>query len=216
MLVRRGVEHHLGPEPVERAVDALGVLHVADHREHPQLRVLGHDLVMHEVQPVLGVVEQHQLRGHEARDLSHQLGTDRTSGARHDDPLAAQEVAHLVHVEFDRLAAEQVLDTHVAHLGQRGAPLLQVGQAGQRLHAHLRLRAEAGDLAHDLRGHRRVGDHDDLDLPLLQHARQVGDRAQHRDALDQVPGESRLVVDDKNFCLIHFSGYLYKSFHREW
>jgi len=76
------------------------------------------------------MVEQRELARRERGDLARQLGADRAAGAGDQDALVAEEVAHLVHVEHDRLAAEQVLDAHVAHLRERGAPLLQVGQAG--------------------------------------------------------------------------------------
>ena len=163
---------------------------------HRQRRVLGDQLVVDVVEPVLRVVQQDQAGRAEARHLARQLGADRAARTRHEHALAVQELGHLGQVQVHGLAPQQVLDAHVAHLGERRAAVLQVGKPGQRLHPDVRLDAEARDLAHHLRRQVRVRDDHDLDPLLLDHARQVGDAAEHLHALDQVAGEARIVVDE--------------------
>ena len=62
----------------------------------------------------LGVVDQHQRGRAEASDLAHELGADRAAGAGHQHAAAGHVRADLGQVEAHRLAAEQVLDLHVA------------------------------------------------------------------------------------------------------
>ena len=65
--------------------------------------------------------------GPHARDLAAQLGADRAAGAGDEHDPAAQVGAHAVDLHAHRLAAEHVLDLHLAHLAH------QVHAAGEQL-----------------------------------------------------------------------------------
>jgi hypothetical protein len=61
------------------------------------------------------------LRGRDARDLAAQLRADRAAGAGDEHDLAGQVRADPVDLHHDRLAAEDVLDLHVADLADEVA-----------------------------------------------------------------------------------------------
>ncbi len=197
MLVRGGVEDDLGTVARERRLDALVVADVAHDRVHRVRGALRDDLVVDEVQAVLGVVEQHELGGPELRHLAHEFGADRAAGAGDEDALAAQERADFLEVELHGLAPEQVLDADVAHLRERRTrAVAQVREPRQRLHAHAGLGAHARDLAQHAARDVGVRHDDHLDVLLAQHRGQVRDGAEHLEAFDQVAGQALVVVEE--------------------
>ena len=90
------------------------------------------------------MVEQHDPARPHARDLAAQLRADRAARARHEHRLPGQVGAHPVELHLHRLAAEHVLDAHLAHLARdRGAPavgLQQLEHGRQRAHRNRRAR----------------------------------------------------------------------------
>ncbi len=112
--------------------------------------------------------------GSDARDLAAQLRADRAAGAGHEHGLPRQVGADALELHVHRLAAEHVLDAHLAHLaGERAARLQQLEHGRQRAHRD----AARAALAHDPRAGRarRGGDRDDhfVGLGLVEDARQV-------------------------------------------
>ena len=116
------MEHDGGAVLGEDLAHALLFLAVGQHgHEHRRLDVaLVEQLALDLEQVVLGVVEQHDLARSDARDLTAQLRADRAAGARHEHGLLGQVGAHAIELHVHRLAAEHVLDAHLAHLPRNG------------------------------------------------------------------------------------------------
>ena len=100
----------------EHLPHALLLLAVGEHRDGvervPVLDQLARDLE----QVVLGVVEQHEPARAHARDLAAELGADRAAGARDHHAAAGQVAARRLDLHPHGLAAEHVLDAHLADL----------------------------------------------------------------------------------------------------
>ena len=100
---------------------------------------------------VLGVVEQDEPARRDARDLARELLADRAAGAGDEHDLAVEVRADAVELHAHRLAAEDVLDLHVAHLADGvAAGLQQLEDRRQRAHRDAALAAGA----HDVRAQR--------------------------------------------------------------
>ena len=112
-------------------------LAVGEHRHRrahvPLLLELAHDLE----QVVLGVVDEHQPARADARDLAAQLAADRAAGAGHEHDLAGEVCADALELHPHRLAAEDVLDAHLAQLARD----LQLARAVPEQLEHGRRRA---------------------------------------------------------------------------
>ena len=150
VLVRGRVEDDRRAVLGEHLAHALLLLAVGEHRgEHRRRHVaLVLELALDREEVVLGVIEQHDPVGLDARDLAAQLRADRAAGAGHEHRLARQVGADALELHVHGLAAEHVLDAHLAHLpGERAARLQQLEHGRQRAHGD---RARAA-LAHDAR-----------------------------------------------------------------
>jgi hypothetical protein len=147
---------------------------------------------------VLRVVEQDQPPRVHARDLARELGADRPAGAGDQHGLAGQVGAVALEVHADRLAPQDVLDLHLAHLPHDvAAALQQLEDRGQGPDGDPALAAGA----HHPRAQRarRGGDRDRhlVGLDVVEHAAEVGAGvAQHLHAVDALPAEARVVVDE--------------------
>ena len=135
------------------------------------------------------MVEQHDPVGLDARDLPAQLRADRAAGAGHEHRLPAEIGADALELHLHGLAAEHVLDAHLAHLARQRAPALEQLEHGrQGPHGYRALAA----LAHDprARGPRSGGDRDDhfVGLGVVEDLRQVlRGVAAHAHAVDAQP-----------------------------
>ena len=94
------------------------------------------ELALDAEEVVLGVVDEHEPPRRDARDLAAQLGADRAAGAGDHDDLAAEVAADAVELHAHRLAAQDVLDLHLAHLAHdlARAGLQQLEHGRQRAH----------------------------------------------------------------------------------
>ena len=182
----------------EHLAHPLALLAVGEHRdrvEHvPVLDQLAADLE----QVVLGVVEQDQLARAHARDLAAELGADRAAGAGHEHDPPGQVAADAVEVHPHRLAPEHVLDLDLAHLAQQPAAGLQQLEHGRhRAHRHAALPAGGDDARAHRARRRRDRDQHLVGLDVLEHARQLLGRAEHREpAVDPRALLARVVVDE--------------------
>jgi hypothetical protein len=195
VLVRGGVEDDLGPEALHHLVHAVLVAAVGEDRlANGEVAILD-QLALDLEQVVLGVVDQHQQTRAHVRDLTAQLGADRAPGAGNDHRAVAQPGAHLLDLERDRLAAEHVLHAHFAQLlDQVHRAGDQLEHAGQRAHRDVAVATDTDDAsAHDSR---RGRDRDDdlVRLGVIEHARKLGGRAQHLEAVDAHAALARVVV----------------------
>ena len=116
VLVSCGMEHDRRAEAAERQIDAGRILDVGHHSMQRQAGPRGCQLGVHEVEPVLGVVEKDELLGIELRGLARELGAHGAAGPGHQHTLSLEERRQLGGVEAHGLAAQQVFDAHVAHL----------------------------------------------------------------------------------------------------
>ena len=98
-------------------------------------------------QVVLGVVDQHEPLRPDARDLAAELGADRAAGAGDQHHAAGEVGADAVDLDAHRVAAEHVLDLHLAHLAHEvDAAREQLEDGGQRAHRDVALAAGGDDL----------------------------------------------------------------------
>jgi hypothetical protein len=197
VLVRRGVEHDLRPMRGEQRLEPHGVTEVAHDRAHGNAASRGGQLAVDEVEPVLGVVQQHQLGRREARHLARQLGADRAARTGDEDPPSPEEAADVLIGLGRRCTSQQVHEPDVAHAREREpATRRQLAHRRHGLEPHARRAARLHHLAHPAARERRVGHDRGFRSLLAQHARQVGERAEHAQALDQVTGEPRIGIHE--------------------
>ena len=124
VLVGGGVEDDVGRCSAKHLAHPLALLAVGEHgRERRRVDVaVVLELALDAEEVVLGVVDEDQPPRRDARDLAAQLGADRAAGAGDHDDLAGEVGADAVELHAHRLAAEDVLDLHLAHLAHDLAP----------------------------------------------------------------------------------------------
>ncbi len=108
VLERRGVEDHVGTMLLEDLEDSIAITDVGDHEvaRFEQCPTLDRQL-----QPMEGrlvSVEHDQLLGVERGQLAAELGSDRTTGTGHEDPLATDVFTDRCDVDFDFGPAQKV------------------------------------------------------------------------------------------------------------
>src|SRR5205823_7825052 len=139
VLVRRGVEddgrlvllEHLAPERAP-------VAYVEQLRNGRREVALADELALDLEQRRFGDVDEDEPRRADACDLAAQLGPDRASGTRDEDGLLLEVGRNLLEVDFDLLAAEDVLDLDGTDLPDEvDVARDELVQAGQRLHLHV-------------------------------------------------------------------------------
>ena len=114
VLVGRRVEDDLGAPLAEDVVDPVGAPHVADDRDEVEVGEALLELQPEVVGGRLGVVQADQPADGETGQLAANLAADAPGGAGHQDGLVAEQGADLVEVDPDLVAAQQVLDAHLA------------------------------------------------------------------------------------------------------
>ena len=199
MLVRGRVEDDVGAVLREDLAHPDGVLAVGEDRGGAAEVAVVLELAPDLEQAVLGVLDQHEPLGADARDLAAELRADRAAGARHEHHLPAEVGADAIDLHAHRLAAEDVLDLHLAHLAQQvDAAREQLEDGGERPDRDAALAARGHDLlAQDAR---RRGNRDDhlVRLGPVEHARELRGQALHLDAAEPDPLLARVVVDESD------------------
>ena len=198
VLERRGMEHDVGPEPLEDLPDPA---RVADVGQHGLLGIEQGPPVQRELDRVQGrlvAVQHDQLRGPELVQLAAELGADGAARAGHQDPLARDVLADRGHVGGHRPAPEQVADAGIPD----ALDLRAAGEQFPHRRDHLRDEPAAlgrlGEVLDDLAG--LPGDRDD------QHPgpgaggdlRHLAAAAEHRNAVDPQPPLGRVVIEDRH------------------
>ena len=196
VLVRRGVEDDGGTVGLEDLAHLGPVLHVREHGQRGREAALVHELPLDLEQRRLRVIDEHEARRADARDLAAQLGPDRAAGAGDEHGLARQVARDRVDVHFDRLASEDVLDLDRSDLAREVEVAGdQLVQARQRLH-HDALRAR--DVDDPLARFARRGRDRDQELvrtAVVEDVRQLVGRPEHADAVQAQVLLARVVVD---------------------
>ncbi len=143
--------------------------------------------------------QQHQLGRLAAQDLPAKLRADGAAAAGDQDALAAQQRSHGRGVGLHRVAAQQVLDPHIAQLVDADRAIQNLVHAGDDACPHARLVADAHDVAdfHPRRG--RHGDDHLARLVLLDHLRDGMAVAQHRHTVDAHVVLAQIVIQEAHW-----------------
>ena len=197
VLVRSGVEDDARLVALEDLAHLGAVAAVPEHGRDRREVALAHELALDVEERSLRVLDEHEPRRPDARDLTAELGADRAARTGDEDGLAGEVLRDRAHVDLDRLAAE-----HVLHLNGPDLPREieiagdQLVQPRQRLDGNVR---SLGDLDHLLACLARSGRDRDQHLVrwvVPQDVRQVVGRAEHADAVQADVLLARVVVDE--------------------
>ena len=183
------MEDDAGPVLVEDLAELAGVLHVADDRGCGAEAALAHELSLDLEERRLGVVEQHELGGPDARDLPAELGADGAPGSRDQNDLAREVARDGRDVDVDGLAAEHVLHLDGAQLaGQVAIPGDEVGKARERLHGDVERPRRLDDAGPQLTRRGRDRDQHLVGAPVADDVLELRHGAEHAHAVQsQVP-----------------------------
>ena len=169
MLVRRRVADNVGPVAVKDLHDTLPVAHGADEHDKVQLRVRAPQLHLDVVGVVLIDIENDETPRPLRRRLPAELAADAAAAARDEDGLAGDVSGDLVKVDLHGLAAEQVLNVHLADLLDAHLAVGELADAGQRAQGAGRIVTAVEDLELLLPGRRGNGKDDLVDAVLFRH-----------------------------------------------
>src|SRR5690606_17166422 len=141
---------------------------------------------MDEEEGVLGLLEEHELPRPEAGDLPTEFRADTPTRARHQYYAVAQILTDHVELELHRLAAEQVLERHVANRRDAGRSRHHLEKARHHLRRDPGLLAKKRDAPNVLA--RRGGNGDERLLRTLRPGDlpEPGGRAENLEALDDL------------------------------
>jgi len=147
---------------------------------------------------ILAMTQQHQRCGPAALDLPAELRPDRPARARDQHALARQQFPDPGRIGLHRLAAQQIIDLHVAQLVELDAPVQQLVDARHDASSHARGLADVDELAH---GPARCARHGDDDLVDMMLSDELWDRlssSQHPNPVQHHPVFRRVIVDEPN------------------
>ena len=196
MLIRGRVKDHRRLFAREYLFDQRGMLGVADDRDHRQAGELVFQPLLDLIERVLRQLEEYQPGGPITRDLAAQFGADRTARAGDQNHPVAQPLAQARAVQYDRVAAEQVVELYMAYRRQLRPPADQVfvRRHGQRLES--RRRAKLRDVAaHTVRRRRQCDDHG-AHAVTPDPQRQFRDGSQHAHVAQEAPLFRGVVVEE--------------------
>ncbi len=198
VLVRRRVEHDLGPRGCEHAIDRDGVGDVAEHGVEDKIGMRAAQLLLDHVEIELADVEDGQRLGAETRDLAAQLRADRAAAAGDQHALAGEPRADRGPVELHRIAAEQVLDRDFLQFVEARAAGDDVFEARHGAERQVAALAQIDRAAHLrlVRGRHRDDEH--LGGRLARKLRQLVKRAEHRHAVQAAAAQRCVVVEESD------------------
>ena len=178
VLVGGGVEDDRRAVLGDHLPHPLLLLAVGQHRHGGADVAILLELAPDLEQVVLGVVDEHQPVRPDAGDLPAQLGADRAAGAGDEHDLARQVGADPLQLLAHRLAAQHVLDPHLAQLAgdaqlARAVPQ-QLEHGRRRAHRDSALAAGGHHAGAQRARGRRDRDHDLVGLDLVEHAAEIG------------------------------------------
>ena len=143
------------------------------------------------------MVEQHDLARPDARDLAAQLGADRAARAGDQHDCILEVAADAMQIRVHGVAAQHVLDPHVAHVPPDVDRARQQFEHGrQRAHRDAAVAARRDDAHPQLA--RRRGNRDDhlVGLCFVEDLWQLACRASNSHAADSKPLLERIVIDE--------------------
>ncbi|KAF5048285.1 hypothetical protein DSECCO2_451660 [anaerobic digester metagenome] len=132
------MEDHLRPVRAEHGLNQGLVLHLPEDGHVVREAPLVHEFHFNGIQVLFPGIEEHELAGPEADDLTAQLGPDGAAGTRHQHHLVREVALDARLVEAHLLAAQQILVAHVAKGLDRDLAAGDIRQRRQLLDADLR------------------------------------------------------------------------------
>ena len=121
MLVGSGVKQHRGGEIGQDLVHADLIADVGHAGDHLDFRIIPDQFAMDEKQAVFGLLHQNQGGRGKTAHLPAQLRANASAGTRHNHPPAPDDAGDGLAIQSDRVAAQEILDGHVADLRQVNA-----------------------------------------------------------------------------------------------
>ena len=158
MLVCRRMEDHLGCVLLKDPLHGVAVPYIGHTRNelHGSDPTVQFDLDI--VQAGFREVHQHQPIRTERGQLAHQFAADGSSRTGHQHLTACEMGAHLVVLQLDHRAAQQVLDPHLLDLAGAQLPVDPIIDRWDGQHPHLRCHGGIHHLPAILRVGVRDGD----------------------------------------------------------
>ena len=200
MLVCRRVEHGVGAKVSEDAPDTRHVPHIRDHRRELDRRMLRPQLVQDLEDLVFAVSEQHEVARSELRQLAGQLAPDGAACARDQHRSAGHDGAHRCEVGADGLAAEQVLNLHLAQVRQADAARQDLEQGRDRAGGDAGVQRGAHHAPYDAAGGSGDRDDDLVHAVLANESGNPRERPEHRDVVQAGIPLARVVVHEPHGC----------------
>ena len=182
--------------PPEDVLHPLFVADGADQHHQIQVPVGPPQLLLDVVGVVLIDVEDNQAAGVVGGNLAAQLAADGAAAAGDQDRLALDVAGDLVQIDLDAVAAQQVLDLHIADLLNVHAARGNVRQGRDHLGLTAGLLADFENLALLLRRRRGDGEDDLLDVVAVGHLADVRPGANDGNAADGAADLLTVVVDE--------------------
>ena len=118
MFVRSRVEDDARLVALEDLAHLGAVAAVPEHGRDRREVALAHELALDVEERSLRMLDEHEPRRPDARDLTAELGADRAARAGDENGLPGEVLRDRAHVDLDRLAAE-----HVLHLNGTNLPV---------------------------------------------------------------------------------------------
>jgi hypothetical protein len=145
----------------------------------------------------LRVLHEHEGTRADTSNLPAQLGADRAPGAGDEHDLVGEVRAHAIDLHAHRLAPEDVLHAHLAHLAHEvHATGEQLEHGGQRADRNAALAAGGDHLLAQLARRRWDGDDHVVGLGVVEHARQLVRGADHLEPGDPHAALAGVVVHE--------------------
>lgn len=189
------MEDHVRLILLHHAADSVRVPARSDERHEVQLRVLHEELLLDAVRVVLVDVEDDELLRLVTRDLTAELGADRSATAGDEDSLSLDHAEDFFVVDLDWFTTEEVEDVDVAELADADLAVHELVDARDGLQLTAALLTDIEDLRALFGGRGRDRIDDFRDLVLLYGVEDVVSGADDRDAVEDAALLVRIVVD---------------------
>ncbi len=154
------------------------------------------EVALEEAQIAFRLVQQHERPGAVQRHLTGELGADGARGPGDEDRLALDVRRQLGQLEHDGLAAEEVLDAHLAQVAEAYVARQHLGDPRQDAERQVGALAVLHDPAQVGRTRGRNREHDLVRVDLLGDLGEALGRAHDPDPLDRSALLGALVVGE--------------------
>src|ERR1022692_2391154 len=199
VLVGGGMIDHRWRVLAQDLVQAGAILYAPDLRVEGRFREgLAHFAVDFE-QGGLGDFESNNSGGVEACNLPAEFGADGPGRAGDQYDFASEHAADLVLFQLHGVAAEQILNRHLADLSREAVPFDDFGETGDGLIENTGILTMFEDGGHLPARGGGQGDENHFDCLRCNDRGQRGPVAEHFHPMNEVAGLRRIVVDEANY-----------------